>query len=76
MVSMTPRSIDQLNGRQALLSLRFAVLLGGREAHSENLNENSLVATTGFEPVYESGHVFASFSGEFGNSSRPESRPD
>src|SRR5205807_2545965 len=32
MVSMTPRSIDQLNGRRALLSLWLAVLLGGTES--------------------------------------------
>jgi len=37
---------------------------------------NTVVAPTGFEPVFGRGRVFASFSNEFGNGSRPESRPD
>ena len=41
-----------------------------------NINEISMVAPTGFEPVFGRGRVFAIFSNEFGNGFRPESRPD
>src|SRR2546422_2646045 len=47
----------------------------GRKTFAENLNEIELVAPTGFEPVFESRHVFARFYDVFGNASHEESRP-
>ena len=38
---------------QVIPGLRFRPLGAGRKPFEENLNENNLVAPTGFEPVYQ-----------------------